>query len=122
MLIADPPGYHPSESIALGGTLRHSCAVTAGARNLVNAHTLGAPVRRINSVAPTKGPPRGSLRAPGWHFRKDATGMTFADGHSAIHKWLSPLTYKDAGHESVHDTDFVNDMVWLSSVSSVPLN
>lgn len=51
-----------------------------------------------------------------------ATGMTFADGHSAIHKWLSPLTYKDAGHESVHDTDFVNDMVWLSSVSSVPLN
>lgn len=51
-----------------------------------------------------------------------ATGMTFADGHSVIHKWLSPLTYKDAGHQSVHDDNFVADMVWLSSVSSVPLN
>jgi prepilin-type N-terminal cleavage/methylation domain-containing protein/prepilin-type processing-associated H-X9-DG protein len=51
-----------------------------------------------------------------------ATGMVFADGHSRIHKWLSPLTYKDAGHQSVHDDLFVSDMVWLSSVSSVSLN
>ncbi len=51
-----------------------------------------------------------------------ATGMTFADGHSNIHKWMSPLTYKDAGHQSVHDPDFLTDMAWLSSVSSVPLN
>jgi prepilin-type N-terminal cleavage/methylation domain-containing protein/prepilin-type processing-associated H-X9-DG protein len=51
-----------------------------------------------------------------------ATGMTFADGHSIIHKWLSPLTYKDAGHQSVHDANFISDMVWLSSVSSVPIN
>jgi prepilin-type N-terminal cleavage/methylation domain-containing protein/prepilin-type processing-associated H-X9-DG protein len=51
-----------------------------------------------------------------------ATGMTFADGHSVIHKWLSPITYKDAGHQSVHDDAFVSDMVWLSSVSSVPIN
>lgn len=51
-----------------------------------------------------------------------ATGMTFADGHSVIHKWLSSLTYKDVGHQSVHDPNFVADMVWLSSVSSVPIN
>ena len=51
-----------------------------------------------------------------------ATGMTFADGHSTIHKWLSPLTCKDAGHQSVHDDSFISDMVWLSSVSSVPNN
>lgn len=57
-----------------------------------------------------------------------ATGMTFADGHSAIHKWLSPLTYKDAGtpgngtHQSSTDPSFVSDMVWLSSVSSVLAN
>ena len=51
-----------------------------------------------------------------------ATGMTFADGHSIIHKWLSPLTYKDAGHQTVHDAAFLTDMLWLSSVSSVPAN
>lgn len=51
-----------------------------------------------------------------------ATGMTFADGHSTIHKWMSALTYKDIGHQSVHDPDFISDMVWLSSVSSVPIN
>ena len=47
----------------------------------------------------------------------NATGFTFADGHSAIHKWLSPLTCK------IHDTqaggsDFVTDMRWLSSITS----
>jgi prepilin-type N-terminal cleavage/methylation domain-containing protein/prepilin-type processing-associated H-X9-DG protein len=51
-----------------------------------------------------------------------ATGLTFADGHSIIHKWMSPLTYKDAGHQTLHDARFVIDMVWLSSVSSVPIN
>jgi prepilin-type N-terminal cleavage/methylation domain-containing protein/prepilin-type processing-associated H-X9-DG protein len=52
-----------------------------------------------------------------------ATGMTFADGHSVVHKWRSALTYQDTGgHLSVHDDGFVIDMVWLSSVSSVPIN
>lgn len=57
-----------------------------------------------------------------------ATGMTFADGHSAIHKWFSPITTKDAGtpgngaHQSGNDPAFVSDMVWLSSVSSVRNN
>ncbi len=51
-----------------------------------------------------------------------ATGMTFADGHSIIHKWMSPLTYKTHDIPGLHDDAFVADMVWLSSVSSVPLN
>lgn len=57
-----------------------------------------------------------------------ATGMTFADGHSAIHKWLSSLTTLDAGtpgngiHQSGTDPSFVSDMVWLSSESSVLAN
>ena len=47
----------------------------------------------------------------------NATGFTFADGHSAIHKWLSPTTC------TIHDTSlggaaFVADMRWLSSVIS----
>jgi prepilin-type N-terminal cleavage/methylation domain-containing protein/prepilin-type processing-associated H-X9-DG protein len=47
-----------------------------------------------------------------------AAGMTFADGHSIIRKWKSPLTYKT--HDtSIHDDAFVADMVWLSSVTSV---
>ncbi|HEU5124774.1 MAG TPA: prepilin-type N-terminal cleavage/methylation domain-containing protein [Verrucomicrobiae bacterium] len=47
-----------------------------------------------------------------------ATGMTFADGHSIIHKWMSPLTWKS--HDaSIHDEAFVTDMVWFSSVTSV---
>lgn len=46
-----------------------------------------------------------------------ACGISFADGHSIVHKWKSPLTYKS--HDtSIHDDAFVTDMVWLSSVSS----
>jgi prepilin-type N-terminal cleavage/methylation domain-containing protein/prepilin-type processing-associated H-X9-DG protein len=46
-----------------------------------------------------------------------ACGMTFADGHSIIHKWRSPITY--AKHDSSDaNPAFVTDMVWLSSVSS----
>lgn len=58
----------------------------------------------------------------------NATGMTFADGHSIIHKWLSSQTTLDAGtpgngtHQSGTDPSFVSDMVWLSSVSSVLAN
>lgn len=47
-----------------------------------------------------------------------AGGMTFADGHSIVRKWKSPLTYSrhDTG---IHDDAFIADMVWLSSVTSV---
>jgi len=47
-----------------------------------------------------------------------ATGMTFADGHSIIRKWRSPLTY-NSRDTSIHDDAFIADMVWLSSVTSV---
>lgn len=47
-----------------------------------------------------------------------ATGMSFADGHSIVRKWRSPLTYTT--HDtSIHDDAFVADMVWLSSVTTV---
>jgi len=44
-----------------------------------------------------------------------SAGMSFADGHSIVHHWRSPKTYK------IHDTqdhDIVEDMVWLSSVTT----
>lgn len=51
-----------------------------------------------------------------------ATGMSFADGHSVVHKWKSPLTYTypNQNSQSSSDPAFVADMGWLSSVSSVP--
>ncbi|HVU07682.1 MAG TPA: prepilin-type N-terminal cleavage/methylation domain-containing protein [Verrucomicrobiae bacterium] len=52
-----------------------------------------------------------------------ATGMTFADGHSVIHKWMSPLTYNGTmNNSSSVNPAFVSDMKWLSSVSSEPIN
>jgi prepilin-type N-terminal cleavage/methylation domain-containing protein/prepilin-type processing-associated H-X9-DG protein len=49
-----------------------------------------------------------------------ACGMSFADGHSIVHKWLSPTTYKSTSHDTaIHEDAFVADMVWLSSVTSV---
>jgi prepilin-type processing-associated H-X9-DG protein len=52
-----------------------------------------------------------------------ATGMTFADGHSLVHKWLSPLTYNHTMNNTQgRDAAFVNDMIWLSSVSSPRMN
>jgi len=48
-----------------------------------------------------------------------ATGMSFSDGHSIVHKWKSPTTYTSVVHTSSSDPDAVNDMAWLSSVTTV---
>jgi prepilin-type N-terminal cleavage/methylation domain-containing protein len=48
-----------------------------------------------------------------------ATGMSFSDGHSIIHKWMSPTTYTCAVHTSTSDPGAVSDMGWLSSVTTV---
>jgi prepilin-type N-terminal cleavage/methylation domain-containing protein/prepilin-type processing-associated H-X9-DG protein len=62
-------------------------------------------------------------------YHGGACGMAFADGHSIIHKWLSPLTYTcsvivagtTAGTTSNPNVAFGSDLVWLSSVTSTPL-
>ncbi len=51
-----------------------------------------------------------------------STGMSFADGHSIIHKWQSSVTYtppKPINTSSSSDPGCINDMVWLSSVTTV---
>jgi prepilin-type N-terminal cleavage/methylation domain-containing protein len=48
-----------------------------------------------------------------------ATGMSFSDGHSIVHKWNSPTTYTCAVHTSTSDPVAVGDMLWLSSVTTV---
>jgi len=48
-----------------------------------------------------------------------ATGISFSDGHSIVHKWISPATYTSAVHASSSDPGTVSDMAWLSSVTTV---
>jgi prepilin-type N-terminal cleavage/methylation domain-containing protein len=51
-----------------------------------------------------------------------ATGMSFSDGHSIVHKWNSAITYTCAVHTSTSDPVAVGDMAWLSSETTVPAN
>jgi prepilin-type N-terminal cleavage/methylation domain-containing protein/prepilin-type processing-associated H-X9-DG protein len=48
-----------------------------------------------------------------------ATGMTFADGHSIVHRWKSSYTYTHHDQNYSGDRAFVEDMIWLSSVTTV---
>ena len=52
-------------------------------------------------------------------YHAGATGMSFADGHSIIHKWHSSLM-NDPNLKNSDDPIFVQDMQWFSSVTSVP--
>lgn len=49
-----------------------------------------------------------------------STGLSFSDGHSTVHKWISTTTYTCAIHTSTSDPGAVSDMLWLSSVTTVP--
>ena len=48
-----------------------------------------------------------------------STGMSFADGHTIVHRWKSTTTYTCAVHTSSSDPDVVSDMLWLSSETTV---
>ena len=48
-----------------------------------------------------------------------ATGLSFSDGHSIVHKWRSTTTYTVTPGGSLSDSGGVSDMIWLSSVTSV---
>ncbi|MGA2248637.1 MAG: prepilin-type N-terminal cleavage/methylation domain-containing protein [Verrucomicrobiota bacterium] len=54
-------------------------------------------------------------------YHAGATGLSFADGHSAIHKWRSPLM-ADPFITSSSDPLFLQDVEWFSSVTSVLAN
>jgi prepilin-type N-terminal cleavage/methylation domain-containing protein/prepilin-type processing-associated H-X9-DG protein len=51
-------------------------------------------------------------------YHNGATGMSFADGHSSIHKWRSPKML-DPTIKSSSDPTFLSDVEWFSSVTSV---
>ena len=51
-------------------------------------------------------------------------GMSFADGHAEVHKWLdarTKLPWKNASMALVVASPNNNDMVWLSERTSIPL-
>jgi prepilin-type N-terminal cleavage/methylation domain-containing protein/prepilin-type processing-associated H-X9-DG protein len=52
-----------------------------------------------------------------------STGMSFADGHSIVHKWQSSQTYTPptpfSSGKSYSAPGVVNDMVWFSSITTV---
>jgi prepilin-type N-terminal cleavage/methylation domain-containing protein/prepilin-type processing-associated H-X9-DG protein len=53
-----------------------------------------------------------------------AGGVSFADGHAVIHKWLDPRTkppWKNQSLALVVASPRNNDMVWLSERASIPL-
>ena len=54
-------------------------------------------------------------------YHAGATGMSFADGHSSIHKWRSSLM-ADPNITSSSDPTFLQDVEWFSSVTSVKAN
>jgi len=48
-----------------------------------------------------------------------STGMSFSDGHTIVHKWKSTTTYTCPVHTPSSDPSVMNDMLWLSSVTTV---
>jgi prepilin-type N-terminal cleavage/methylation domain-containing protein/prepilin-type processing-associated H-X9-DG protein len=57
-------------------------------------------------------------------FHGGACGFSFADGHSEIHKWKgskikAPVAYTGTMPLNVYAGDSVNDVLWMSSVTTV---
>ena len=58
-------------------------------------------------------------------YHNGACGFSFADGHSEIHKWQgskikAPVTYTGTMPLNVDAGDSLRDIIWLSSVTTVP--
>ena len=60
-------------------------------------------------------------------YHNYSTGMSFADGHSLIHKWVDPRTYTppaeavpgSGGTGTVNSTGN-QDVTWLITITSAP--
>ncbi len=51
-------------------------------------------------------------------FHGNASGMSFADGHSITHRWLSGIITSAGAVNSSSDPDFIKDCIWLTTVTS----
>jgi len=52
-------------------------------------------------------------------FHGNASGISFADGHSVTHKWLSGIITDANGPSTSSDPNYINDCIWFSDVTSV---
>ena len=57
-------------------------------------------------------------------YHNGACGFSFADGHAEIHKWLggtikAPVTYTGSLNLNVAAGDSLQDIIWLSSITTV---
>jgi prepilin-type processing-associated H-X9-DG protein len=55
-------------------------------------------------------------------YHNGASGMSFADGHSLIHRWFSSATYTPPNPIQTYSSSspaFMQDMRWLTSVTTV---
>jgi prepilin-type N-terminal cleavage/methylation domain-containing protein/prepilin-type processing-associated H-X9-DG protein len=52
-------------------------------------------------------------------YHDNASGMSFADGHSIIHKWKSKAACNPSFNTNPSAPDYVADMKWLSSVTTI---
>jgi prepilin-type N-terminal cleavage/methylation domain-containing protein len=53
-------------------------------------------------------------------YHDNASGMSFSDGHSIVRKWKSKAMCNPALNTNPSAADYVADMKWLSSVTTVP--
>ena len=58
-------------------------------------------------------------------YHNGACGLSFADGHSEIHKWIgskikAPVKYNGSLPLNVPAGDSKNDIIWWSDVTTVP--
>jgi prepilin-type processing-associated H-X9-DG protein len=52
-------------------------------------------------------------------FHGNASGMSFADGHSITRKWLSGIITSAGPVNSSTDPNFIKDCIWFADVTSV---
>lgn len=83
-----------------------------------NPYTINDGAFAVQMTPP--GSASGILRDAPAVYHAGSSGMSFADGHSIIHKWQSGLIiHNQTTSITSSDPLFVSDMEWLSSVSSV---
>jgi prepilin-type N-terminal cleavage/methylation domain-containing protein len=86
-----------------------------------NPYTINDDVFAVNVVNNPPGETSAMLVDSPAVYHAGATGMSFADGHSIVHKWRSAIIINNKGFStSSSDPTFVSDVLWLVSVTAPP--
>ena len=86
-----------------------------------NPYTINDDVFAVDVVGNPPGETTAHLVDSPAVYHAGATGMSFADGHSIVHKWRSQIVINNKGFStSSSDPEYVNDVLWLVSVTAPP--